>query len=85
MLRIKDYISVDKEILSGQTIFKGTRVPIQSLFWHLEKGISLDDFLDDFDTVTKDQATAVLAIAGTIVSSKNIGRLWATVALQEPS
>ncbi len=80
MLNIKDYISVDKEVLSGQVVFKGTRVPVQSLFWHLEKGISLADFLDDFDTVSKDQAIAVLEIAGTVVSSKDIEKMYATAA-----
>jgi uncharacterized protein (DUF433 family) len=75
MTNIKDYISKDPEILGGQVVFKGTRVPVQSLFWHLEKGISLDDFLDDFDTVTKDQAIAVLEIA-----SKDIEKIYATAA-----
>ena len=75
MFNIKDYISKDPEILSGQVVFKGTRVPVQSLFWHLEKGISLDEFLEDFDTVTKEQAIAVLEIA-----SKDIEKLYATAA-----
>ena len=75
MLNIKDYISVNKEVLSGQAVFKGTRVPVVSLFWHLEKGVSLDEFLDDFDTVTKDQAVAVLEIA-----SNDIEKLYATAA-----
>lgn len=64
MYRIKDYINIDKEILSGNPVFKGTRVPIQTLFDHLEKGISLDDFLDDFPTVKKAQVIAVIDIAG---------------------
>lgn len=75
MLNIKDYISKDPEILGGQVVFKGTRVPVQSLFWHLEKGISLAEFLEDFDTVTKDQAIAVLEIA-----SQDIEKLYATAA-----
>jgi uncharacterized protein (DUF433 family) len=44
MYRIKDYINIDKEILSGNPVFKGTRVPIQTLFDHLEKGIPLASF-----------------------------------------
>ena len=75
MLNIKDYISKDNEILGGQVVFKGTRVPVESLFWHLEKGISLDEFLEDFDTVTKDQAIAVLEIV-----SKDLEKLYATAA-----
>jgi uncharacterized protein (DUF433 family) len=75
MPNIKDYISKDPDILGGRVVFKGTRVPVESLFWHLEKGISLDDFLADFDTVTKEQAIAVLEIA-----SKDIEKLYATAA-----
>ena len=75
MLNIKDYISKDNEVLGGQVVFKGTRVPVESLFWHLEKGISLHEFLEDFDTVTKDQAIAVLEIV-----SKDLEKLYATAA-----
>ncbi len=39
---------------------KGTRVPVQSLFWHLEKNVSLENFLDDFPSVTRRQAEAVI-------------------------
>ncbi|MBL0341866.1 MAG: DUF433 domain-containing protein [Bacteroidetes bacterium] len=80
MLNVKDYISIDKEVLAGQPVFKGTRVPVESLFWHLEKGISLDQFLEDFPTVSKDQAVAVLEIAGKILTSKNIVKLYETAA-----
>ncbi|MBN8652274.1 MAG: DUF433 domain-containing protein [Cytophagales bacterium] len=68
MYRIKDYINIDKEILSGNPVFKGTRVPIQTLFDHIEKGIPLDEFLDDFPTVKKAQAIAVIEIAGKILT-----------------
>jgi uncharacterized protein (DUF433 family) len=63
MYRVKDYINIDKEILSGNPVFKGTRVPVQTLFDHLQKGITLDDFLYDFPTVKKEQAIAVIEIA----------------------
>ena len=59
MINIKDYIVIDPEVLAGQPVFKGTRVPIDSLFLHLEKGISLNEFLEDFPTVKKAQAIAV--------------------------
>ncbi len=68
MYRVKDYINIDKEILSGNPVFRGTRVPIQTLFDHLEKGISLDEFLDDFPTVKREQAIAVIEIASKIVT-----------------
>lgn len=56
MYKVKDYISIDKEILGGNPLFKGTRVPVETLFLHLEKGVPLDEFLQDFPSVTKDQA-----------------------------
>ena len=60
METIKNLITIDKEILGGQPVFKGTHVPIESLFMHLEKGISLDEFLDDFPSVAREVAVAIL-------------------------
>lgn len=80
MYRIKDYINIDKEILSGNPVFRGTRVPIQALFDHLETGVSLDEFLDDFPTVKKEQAIAVIEIASKILTSKNIEQIYETAA-----
>jgi uncharacterized protein (DUF433 family) len=68
MINVKDYITIDQEILGGQPVFKGTRVPVESLFDHLEKGISLEEFLDDFPSVTQEQAVAVLEIANKILT-----------------
>ncbi|MEX8549201.1 MAG: DUF433 domain-containing protein [Mucilaginibacter sp.] len=73
-------ITIDNDILGGQPVFKGTRVPVESLFDHLEVGVSLDEFLDDFPTVSKEQAIALLAIANKILTSKNVAQLYATVA-----
>ena len=53
-------ITVDPEIHSGTPVFRGTRVPIKTLFDHLEAGDSLDVFLDDFPSVSRDLAVAVL-------------------------
>jgi uncharacterized protein (DUF433 family) len=60
MQTISDFITSDKEIQFGKPVFKGTRVPVQSLFWHLEKGIPLSEFLEDFPGVTRKQAEAVI-------------------------
>jgi len=54
------YITVDPEIHSGTPVFAGTRVPIKTLFDHLEAGDSLDVFLDDFPSVSRALAVAVL-------------------------
>ncbi len=56
-------IQSSKEILGGTPVFAGTRVPVQTLIDCLESGDRLDDFLDDFPTVTRDQALAVLELA----------------------
>ncbi len=77
---IRELITIDKEILGGQTVFKGTRVPVESLFDHLEAGVSLDDFLEDFPTVTKEQAIALLDLANKLLNTKNLDQLYAAVA-----
>jgi uncharacterized protein (DUF433 family) len=53
-------IQSDPEILGGTPVFAGTRVPVQSLFDHLEAGDSLDDFLEGFPSVKRKQAVTVL-------------------------
>lgn len=73
-------INIDPEILGGTPVFQGTRVPIESLFDHLEEGVSLDEFLDDFPTVTREQAVEVLEMAGHIVTAPNFESIYETVA-----
>lgn len=57
---LEDIIISDNDILSGKTVFKGTRVHSETLFDHLEAGISIDDFLNDFPTVSKQQVLEIL-------------------------
>lgn len=56
-------ISVDPEVMSGTPVFAGTRVPVQNLFDYIEGGEDLSEFLDDFPSVTKEAALAVLEMA----------------------
>jgi len=49
--------------MSGAVVFAGTRVPVQTLLDYIEEGDTLDDFLEDFPTVTRDHAIAVLELA----------------------
>jgi uncharacterized protein (DUF433 family) len=58
-------ITVDPEIHSGTPVFRGTRVPIKTLFDHLEAGDPLEVFLDDFPSVSRELAVAVLEEART--------------------
>ena len=53
-------IEVDPEIMSGAPVFRGTRVPVQSLFEYLEDNVSLDEFLECFPSVSRDLACQVL-------------------------
>jgi uncharacterized protein (DUF433 family) len=53
-------INVDAEIMSGTPVFEGTRVPVDALFNNLSAGVSLDEFLENFPTVSREQAIAVL-------------------------
>ncbi|HET8775470.1 MAG TPA: DUF433 domain-containing protein [Thermoanaerobaculia bacterium] len=57
----------DPEIMGGTPCFRGTRVPVQALFDYLEHGHPLDEFLDDFPTVEKEQALAALEEARTLL------------------
>jgi len=80
MKSIKDIVSVDSETLSGQTVFKGTRVPVETLFLHLEKGVSLNEFLEDFPSVSKEQAVGLLELAEKLFLPGNISRLYEIAA-----
>jgi len=56
-------VSRDPEIMSGALCFTGTRVPVKNLFDYLEGASSLEDFLEDFPSVSRDKAVAVLEAA----------------------
>jgi uncharacterized protein (DUF433 family) len=53
-------ITADPETLSGAPVFRGTRVPVAALLDNLADGLTLDDFLDNFPTVSREQAVQVL-------------------------
>lgn len=57
---MKDAIIRDAEVMHGTPVFRGTRVPVQTLFDYLENGESLDDFLAGFPTVSRELAIQVL-------------------------
>lgn len=56
-------VSRDREIMSGALCFTGTRVPVKTLFDYLEGASTLEEFLQDFPTVSRDKAVAVLEAA----------------------
>ncbi|NJK67746.1 MAG: DUF433 domain-containing protein [Microcoleus sp. CSU_2_2] len=63
---IKDFsiISASPEIMGGTPVFAGTRVPVQTLLDYLKAGESIDDFLDGFPTVKREQVIGLLEEAG---------------------
>jgi uncharacterized protein (DUF433 family) len=56
-------VTVNPDTQGGLPCFAGTRVPVVSLFDHLKQGYTVEGFLEDFPTVSKDQIDAVLKIA----------------------
>lgn len=59
---MSDVIQIDPEILSGMPTFKGTRVPIKNLFDYYSKGHTIDEFLEDFPSVSKNQVLELLQV-----------------------
>ncbi len=64
MLQNSPIISTSPEIMGGTPVFTGTRVPAQTLLDYLKAGESIDDFLDGFPTVTREQVIALLEEVG---------------------
>ncbi len=72
-------INIDKEILGGTPVFNGTRVPIKNLFDYLETGETIDEFLDDFPSVKREQIIKLLEFSEqiTIKSSELLNENFA--------
>jgi uncharacterized protein (DUF433 family) len=64
MTAISPVVHTDPDILGGTPVFVGTRVPVRTLLDYLEAGDPLDEFLEDFPSVTREQAVAALRLAG---------------------
>jgi uncharacterized protein (DUF433 family) len=62
MMSLEEVVSRDPEIVSGALVFRGTRVPVQTLIDYLKSGETLDRFLDGFPTVRREQAEAYLEL-----------------------
>ncbi len=61
--RLAEWVEKDPQRLGGEPVFRGTRVPVKSLFDHVSAGDSVGVFLDDFPGVTRGQVRAVLEMA----------------------
>jgi uncharacterized protein (DUF433 family) len=62
----------DPEIMHGTPVFRGTRVPAQNLFDYVEAGDSLEEFLVQFPSVTRDQAVAALEEAAALLNERAV-------------
>jgi len=70
MTNLLSVIHSDTDILGGTTVFIGTRVPVKTLLDYLAAGDPLDEFLDHFPSVRKEQAIAVLNLAQDILTTQ---------------
>jgi uncharacterized protein (DUF433 family) len=71
MRRLKGIVHCDPEIMGGTPVFVGTRVPLQNLIDSLKGGESIEDFLDGFPTVKREQVIAVIE-AGKLTILKSV-------------
>ena len=69
MVMLETIVQVDPEILGGTPVFRGTRVPVKNLLDYLAAGDTLDQFLDDFPTVKREQAVAALELARDLLTA----------------
>lgn len=61
-MKVTDILSSDPEVVSGAVVFRGTRVPVNALFENMADGMSVEEFVDSFPTVEKEQVEAVLRL-----------------------
>ena len=69
-MKLEQIVHSDPEIVSGEPVFVGTRVPVRNLLDYLEGGESLEAFLDDFPTVSREQVIGFLEEAGRAVLAR---------------
>jgi uncharacterized protein (DUF433 family) len=75
MKQTEPVIHSDPEIVGGTPVFVGTRVPLATLLDYLEAGQPLSEFLEDFPTVTREQAVAALAQEALLARARLVGRV----------
>jgi len=70
MDKVEKVVHSDPEIMGGTPVFVGTRVPLRNLIDYLEGDYSLDEFLDQFPSVSRDQAIAALEAAHELLTAR---------------
>ncbi|RYZ96996.1 MAG: DUF433 domain-containing protein [Sphingobacteriaceae bacterium] len=71
-MKASEVVTVDKDILGGTPVFKGTRVPVKNLFDYLEAGDAVSDFLNDFDYIPKEYCIAVLKLSEELLTDAKL-------------
>lgn len=71
-MKVNEVVTVDKDILGGIPVFKGTRVPVKNLFDYFEAGDSLNDFLNDFDYIPKEYCLTVLKLSEQLLTDARL-------------
>jgi uncharacterized protein (DUF433 family) len=71
-MRVGQIINVDKEVIGGIPVTKGTRVPIKNLSEYLEAGDSIDNFLADFDYIPKDDCLFLLKYSAQLFAERQL-------------
>ena len=69
MPALESVVRVDPNVMSGAPVFVGTRVPVKNLLDYLAAGDTIERFLDHFPSVTREQAVAVLEVAGDLLAA----------------
>jgi uncharacterized protein (DUF433 family) len=64
-------INIDPDILGGTPVFNGTRVPVKNLFDYLESGETIEIFLQDFETVSREQVLEVLELSEKLIQTSS--------------
>ena len=71
-MELNEIVTIDKNINIGKPVFKGTQVPVHSLFCHLAEGLTLESFCKLFPEVDKEQAELLLKMTGKIFSKETL-------------
>jgi len=85
MIESKSPVHSDPEIMSGMPVFQGTRVPFQALLDYLQGGDTIDEFLDDFPTVTRQQAIEAIRQAGQMLLAHALAQGAGSAVTARPS
>ncbi len=79
-MNLYNYITVSPETQWGKPVFKRTRVTVDTLFYHLEAGVGLDDFFENFHGVSKEQVQGVLESAARLFQSSKLEKINEIIA-----